>query len=1582
MRKLISEKQLKAATLVAASALLFLAACTKPRDQRIADEGMQLQLIAKSELNGLFTVTYGAPAGISSAVLSGISEKPVVSVASANVPSLLRRFFTEVPMKAKPASISRIAFVIKGQHIFVLRSIAADEKVSAREAGLVETPLEDRSIRMLPMFAIKIKESGVLIPRKNDNGEQTTNLELRATDISVATHLQIDTKIESVIPVGISPRTLQADKSRLVAPEDILSKVTNKADLEAQLGPNAKIPGSHLQVDSKLTVRLIQNGQSSGVVNLIVYSIRKKSEVDREYLEILESGTESAAIRKCSAEEKAQLAADFANDCYLQAEVAFGASNVRAELEKEVSGATPNVVSVLTPLINGKPSLLEISTDPVMTSQTPVSADKNLLPVSAFREKEYFFRRTFKSAASTLMAFGPGASGPIELIKFELEPNRVVVRRVLSVNGDQNPGVIDREELMSIPARYFQTRDRAGNLLAIPKEVGAANADSVQINWLNNTIPIGNSPLAFFQAGQCFHTVGNQEVKDFDQRLEAGILNFSIRGTYTFRPGCMSVFGMNDYWYQGGVQTTYNLEERVSFMVNDGALDKKQNQDVAFRAAHMMGFGAFTQGRKILDPLSGNPNQITAEVANPVVHDFSNGKVLTYILAGLPEDATYKDLVIRGTQLAVDDWNEALHKAFAGTSLARSGKYIELKVEGIDAPVGQLGDLDKSYIYNYNKKLDSGLLGMSQAAPHPRNGYIVTNNVLMYSGNLLGYVIREKEMAQIQAQYEAMKQMVLTTAPVQSEDGLSSGGSALQGGDRRPSTGSVQNILQKSQVFKPMTPASVVGGASTLKQKYSSVQAVMGSVPRTEEVRDELNKRSYLNRIVERAIEMNAMHDPLTLEALSAAEVLKAYGSQLSAQQKELLALQSRHMALRAEFSKGMGKGPNCFMVVQPGNGAPDLLKTPTEDIFFNWYAATLSHEIGHSLGLTHNFVGSTDKANWEFAGEKTGRDYSSIMDYVHPFHENYRKPGPYDVHAIRAAYTGLIEVHDQVKAAATVVNGKKVVNVRSIEGTPVQVEVVDGKYAHLSQLKDVYTPSRTTADGKKFRSWFDMDARALGLLPLKQYAFCTDIDAGGDPMCNRFDYGSSPAEVMASRIKDYQDMYPVYNSRNANINIMALPNYISRVLGNMFVIRSFLDEGIFRAIQGAPQANWVPYAQASINGMLMFAEIVGTPTAAVDVMDPSRFSVREFSLRDPANPNNPPQKVKGLVERRALQDMLTPGIDGAVQTRGIEIDKMLALQLLTLEDLGNPRYAQVTLRFSYADFETMLLGSSRGDSLTLNIVRGALSDSVPAIKVVNGQPIGLGNSIKVQVSEAMRFYGILGSIVFLDNTASSDDVNHSRAFLVGKSLGLAPADRHVVTRLGTSLTSPTALKLWAHDTADLAKGLVNTAARARVIIENKGTLGVSLAGVLTAADPAAKATAKAAMVAQLNDLNKNGVLLSPAEATQVTFDAMIDLCEQYISARAGVIGAVEQAIAAGAPMSQLAPQLEAIRNSDEALTKSVPLLSVATFMLNSAMQTDAQKAAAAAVLNLNVLEGSHGTIIGTLEQMNRFITMLHPQLN
>jgi len=171
------------------------------------------------------------------------------------------------------------------------------------------------------------------------------------------------------------------------------------------------------------------------------------------------------------------------------------------------------------------------------------------------------------------------------------------------------------------------------------------------------------------------------------------------------------------------------------------------------------------------------------------------------------------------------------------------------------------------------------------------------------------------------------------------------------------------------------------------------------------------------------------------------------------------------------------------------------------------------SHELGHTLGLTHNFKGSMDKNNF-YKDLNASGDYryrqSSIMDYVEDVAGMLDKPGPYDYAAIEKGYS-------------------------------------DESLHALDQI-----PLDKINDEKYFKEKFP-------------YKFCGDLQTSTDPTCNRFDQGTSAKEIAQFYLTDYLEGYANRNKVYTYLKKYFPANYHSHYVlylaSKYFIpLRTFVD--------------------------------------------------------------------------------------------------------------------------------------------------------------------------------------------------------------------------------------------------------------------------------------------------------------------------------------------------------------------------------------------------------------------------------------
>ncbi|MDD0852712.1 zinc-dependent metalloprotease [Halobacteriovorax sp. GB3] len=160
-----------------------------------------------------------------------------------------------------------------------------------------------------------------------------------------------------------------------------------------------------------------------------------------------------------------------------------------------------------------------------------------------------------------------------------------------------------------------------------------------------------------------------------------------------------------------------------------------------------------------------------------------------------------------------------------------------------------------------------------------------------------------------------------------------------------------------------------------------------------------------------------------------------------------------------------------------------ELVRNCAEKLIFDDVLATFVHELGHNLGLRHNFAASNDAKNYTYKDGKPVALTASTMDYLTRNVEELPAPGAYDVAAIKFGYVEKVETEDGREIA---LNGK------SIE----------------QAMKDAGV-SR------------------------KEYNYCTDehVDLTS-PLCKRWDHGSNPEEIVEYLIEDFKSFVALYGHK------------------------------------------------------------------------------------------------------------------------------------------------------------------------------------------------------------------------------------------------------------------------------------------------------------------------------------------------------------------------------------------------------------------------------------------------------------------
>lgn len=202
-----------------------------------------------------------------------------------------------------------------------------------------------------------------------------------------------------------------------------------------------------------------------------------------------------------------------------------------------------------------------------------------------------------------------------------------------------------------------------------------------------------------------------------------------------------------------------------------------------------------------------------------------------------------------------------------------------------------------------------------------------------------------------------------------------------------------------------------------------------------------------------------------------------------------------------------------------------DQQEIVTNQISKHMYKSTLVHELGHNLGLRHNFMGSVDKDNFYQENEVAAFGYdkvpahSSVMDYGASIFDELPTYGKYDIAALRfgygreLAYSTKEQITDPDTGAVSEVRVTKYGSLDAID-----TELEKDEHAYLLGSVHQFNENLTAADTNAVMKTFD---------------YCTDENVRSTTTCNRFDEGSNILEQTEFRIQKYWDSYDLVNKRD-----------------------------------------------------------------------------------------------------------------------------------------------------------------------------------------------------------------------------------------------------------------------------------------------------------------------------------------------------------------------------------------------------------------------------------------------------------------
>ncbi|MBU6375393.1 MAG: zinc-dependent metalloprotease [Bdellovibrionales bacterium] len=1543
MMKRIFDLNRRCLPILAFTMAIFAVGCTKVREAKFPEGAgeniFEISLFTKSDLS-LQTDSDASLSQFSKPMrkLRVSQQQSKVQVRDVRAPEALRSMFKGLEISAVSNKTYPVQFKLDRQILTAYRVVDDLSELSIQERELVEKSSAAKNI--LPLFQYRVQGYGRVVRAVNDLGEETSTLRMKPTEWKEATHVQISTLPEDRILVAPAN---QDQAERVFVRERLDGQIFSRSELESELDIRvaregwfrAVIDGSELLLQEVLSI----NDQSltSAQRDLIAAQDR--------------GGPVSAEVSRCGSEVSKLLASEASlseKDCVRISRYRVSISHVEAKRRSMDAEGTLSAEVEFRQVAKAS-RLVQIPKDPLVAEVGTSSLDsRRSIRVADASKWEFFFRRTIEDSPNSFDYTFAGSSGPLELVRMIFEKDRLRIVRADAMIPTKGNTRVDLDDLMSLPVQYFREEktDAQGNALASPRVIpsDSGHPDAVAyVSWEGNSVPPVSSALNYYELGQCFAGATDTTVSAVDNRMSSdGIVSFSVNTTYMNNPGT-DCGGVMSAGYFDQVQASFTFQERISIkkyaqVGSDKGDLEKPLVSVPYEAQKKLGFGLFTYKKN--SPNSyGNIGDEGTVTPLPAIFDINKGRKIRYVLAGLPtdsSDAETRRRLITATREVIQDWNDAFRKALKGTPMEREGDVLELLVEGEDkvAPAA-LGDLDVNHIYYIPKKTSSGVIGLGGAHSSPRSGRVAAASVFIYGGNIHSYVESIRELKKAKAQFikELSSPLVSSSAPIGGASGQSL---VVEHSPLKLQSSGVNSSDRAKSEPKEMSRLLGKIGNRAFKSAEMTMDERLGSLSKMPRKPVELAFYESFAQGVKEGVLGNSRR----MQHLVDQKLVEVLSGRVPPRALETLRLQAKRAEVISKFFDNMSKANVCLQ--EAPDLTLDLLEADVSDVdlAIGVYKPTLAHEIGHNLGLRHNFMGSFDKANWKFdPSDKSERDYSSIMDYL-ASDEHYDGLAPQDIAAIRAAYAGRLETNA----------------------------------GELISLEDVKKRAGVS-------SWSQLTSEQVRSVGVKSFLFCSDEDAGVSPVCNRFDRGTTPAEIVGANIADYRQLYNLRNFAGNKLafSVSGTGGYTGRLFARFLPIRQFLEETIHQAVNGAEGVVINSYAEAALAGLDFFHSVVRSPDAPDIAQEQER--VMAATIKDG-------RTVK--VERKWLRDVRLEKDSDRLRIRGVEFDKVIALLMLTERQLGLSRYESQNLRFSYPEFERLVFRDVKSplELPTIGLLQELLTNDLkPAGVVLDDQGngagiIGLDPRFKSEVTDMMRTYAMLAGAVFQDVDGLEAKDNGSRLFRVMSSFHPRSGIQAVV-RPGASSKDRDQLKYWAPEDSIVAKQLIDRLQMLEQVATVRDQLGSIYVGFLAKKQELAAAenadvpdgSKVEALKQELAAIEKSGNdLLStlPDSAGLKNMSGLVTLVTQVISAAE----ALDQAKATYDP-KKFALALEQRHTQIGRLMKGNPALAA---LLGVVAETQGVPRSLSLIISGVSNESERGIVFSNIEMLNRLLVAAHPE--
>lgn len=493
----------------------------------------------------------------------------------------------------------------------------------------------------------------------------------------------------------------------------------------------------------------------------------------------------------------------------------------------------------------------------------------------------------------------------------------------------------------------------------------------------------------------------------------------------------------------------------------------------------------------------------------------------------------------------------------------------------------RIGDLRFSFINYIVRDQLAGPLGFGPSDPDPLTGELINANANLYGAGLDSYAASSVEMVQV------LNGDITLADILQGQDIID----AVTANNARAKTANERAI-------DPQQYAKLIAQLPD-REQLKAMRAVAPGMKAANlaKLKGTDMERKMVNEDVALLAPGYRPGMPITADVIKAASIASRKDQAQSKRWEKAMNFKALNTcAYLAEFADDSMIG---WAMEMKGKGLDRkaLIQKAREDIFLG----LTEHEVGHTVGLRHNFEGSTDALNYfddywlvrkqfpkaEWPKHRLSEfGYSTVMDYGAKFNTDIHGLGKYDFAAIKFGYGQLVETFP---TAATATAGDVLENqlfVGNYESIPTTFK------GNIDNIKmRVNVPYQQVVD--QVRTTL-LAGRAVNTREVP-YRFCSD-EYNGSLTCKTWDEGASQAEIVQNAISMYRNYWYFSAFKRDRIN-WSLSGYMSRISSRYFqhfstAYQYFFYYGRYYSNQFFGQ----DLARAAVDGMNLLTEVLATP--------------------------------------------------------------------------------------------------------------------------------------------------------------------------------------------------------------------------------------------------------------------------------------------------------------------------------------------------------------------------------------------------